>query len=329
VTRLGLLTSGGDAPGMNAAIRAAVRCASERGIESVGVRRGFDGLVEGDVIRLDDRAVGGIIERGGTLLRSARSAAFLTEEGRSRALEVVASEQLDAILVIGGNGSLHGAKWLDENGVPAIGIPASIDNDVSGTQMAIGVDSALNTVVECLNRIRDTAIAHERAFVVEVMGRESGYIALMGGLAGGAEIVLLPEVPVSLRSVAERVVASTRKGKRHSIIVVAEGFVPTDEPLRGRGPGRAVVDVLGEIDTLEARLTILGHLLRGGSPTAFDRIFASRLAETAVSHVHAGRHGLMTAYVQGGIEVAPLDAIDGPCENVDRALLDLLDVVAH
>jgi len=329
MTRLGLLTSGGDSPGMNAAIRAVVRCASEHGIESAGIHRGFSGLIERDVSSLDNRAVGGIIERGGTILRSARSSEFQTAEGQQRALDTIAVERLDALLVIGGNGSLRGARWLDEQGIPTLGIPASIDNDVPGTAMAIGVDSALNTLVDCLNRIRDTAIAHERVFVVEVMGRKSGYIALMGGLAGGAEIALLPEVSASLERVAERVMAGARKGKRHSIIVVAEGFIPSDEPLDGRSSGRAVTDYLQRIDTLETRLTILGHLLRGGSPTAFDRILASRFAEAAVDLVRAGRHGLMTCLVEGRIEAVPLAAVEEECVNVDRKLLKLSDIVAH
>jgi len=329
MTRLGLLTSGGDSPGMNAAIRAVVRCASEHGIESMGIYRGFNGLIEDDVVALDNRAVGGIIERGGTILRSARSSQFLTTEGQQRALDTVGSERLDALLVIGGNGSLRGARWLDERGVPTIGIPASIDNDVPGTAMAIGVDTALNTVVDCLNRVRDTAVAHERAFVVEVMGRKSGYIALMGGLAGGAEIVLLPEVPASLEGIAERVLAGVRKGKRHSIIVVAEGFVPSDEPLDGRSPGRAVTTYLQRIDALETRLTILGHLLRGGSPTAFDRILASRFAEAAVSLVQEEQHGMMLRLVDGQIEPVSLAVVETECRNVDRKLLALSDVVAH
>jgi len=329
MTRLGILTSGGDAPGMNAAIRAAVRSATERRIECVGIHRGFSGLIEADTGPLGNRSVGGIIERGGTMLRSARSEAFLRPDGQARALQTIVDEGITALLVIGGNGSLRGARWLSQNGVPTVGIPASIDNDVPGTSMAIGVDTALNTVVECLNRIRDTAVAHERAFVVEVMGRKSGYIALMGGLAGGAEIVLLPEVAASLESIADRVLAGVRKGKRHSILVVAEGFVPSDEPLDGRSPGRAVASYLERIDALETRLTILGHLLRGGSPTAFDRILASRFAEVAVALISEGAGASMTALVDGRIDALPLDVVDEPCTNVDRKLLDLADVIAR
>ena len=327
--RIGLLTSGGDAPGMNAAIRAIVRTATEHGIVVVGVRHGYEGLIQGDVEPLDNRAVGGIIERGGTILRSARSAAFLTEEGQAQALSTVADQRLDGLIVVGGNGSLAGARWLDDHGVPTVGIPASIDNDVPETAMAIGVDTALNTVVECLNRIRDTAVAHERAFVVEVMGRKSGFIALTGGLAGGAEIVLLPEFPVALSDIAERVLAGVKLGKKHSIIVVAEGFVPTDEALDGRSPGRAITSYLEGCGTLETRLTILGHLLRGGSPSAFDRVLANRLAEAAVDWLSEGTHGRMAAWVGGSVVPVPFDRLDAPCHNVDPKLLRLVDIVAH
>jgi len=211
---------------MNAAVRAAVRCGTGRGLEMLGIRRGFAGLIEGDLLPLDNRAVGGIIERGGTFLGSARSAVFLTEEGQGKALATIKKWSLDGLVVIGGNGSLKGAKWLQGQGVPVVGIPASIDNDIYGTAMAIGVDTALNTVMESLDRIRDTAVSHDRTFVVEVMGRSSGYIALMGGLAGGAELVLVPEVPLSLEQVTTQVEEGLRKGKHHSIIVVAEGFTP-------------------------------------------------------------------------------------------------------
>jgi 6-phosphofructokinase 1 len=262
------------------------------------------------------------------MLRTARSSAFLTAEGQRQALETIRAERITSLLVIGGNGSFRGAKWLADQGVPTIGIPASIDNDVPGTAMAIGVDTALNTVVECLNRIRDTALAHERAFVVEVMGRKSGYIALMGGLAGGAEIILPPEVPASLEEVAERVVAGIRKGKHHSIIIVAEGFVPTDEELGERSPGRTVAAYLERAGTIETRLTILGHLLRGGSPTAFDRLLASRFAEAAVELVADGKQALMTGLVDGRIEALPLDTIEEECLNVDRELLKLSDLIA-
>jgi len=326
---MGLMTSGGDAPGMNAAVRAVVRCGTASGWTMLGICRGYRGLIEGDVLELDNRAVGGIIERGGTILRTARSPKFLQPSGQQQALDVCRDFKLDGIFVIGGNGSLRGARWLSENGIPTIGIPASIDNDIPQTRMAIGVDSALNTVVECLNRLRDTAVAHERAFVVEVMGRHSGYIALMSGLAGGAEIILLPENPCSLASIGMRVREGIQKGKTHSILVVAEGFTPEGIETRPNSPGQTISDYLRAHRIAETRLTILGHLQRGGSPTAFDRVLACRFAEAAVREFAAGHQAIMIAWT--GCEMVPvsLDMLDSPCDNVEPALLELADTVAH
>lgn len=344
IMRIGILTSGGDSPGMNAAIRAAVRCGTGLGLEMFGVRRGFSGLIDGDLVPLDDRAVGGIIERGGTLLGSARCPEFLTAAGQKSALSTISERALTGLVVIGGNGSLHGARWLQEHGVPTIGIPASIDNDLHGTAMAIGVDTALNTVVNSLDRLRDTAAAHARAFVVEVMGRSSGYIAVMGGLAGGAEIVLVPETPVSLEQVAKRIENGLKKGKHHSIIVVAEGFIPAefiptrsattgDAPdhrsaTRQKSAGRMVSDFLEETGAIETRLTILGHLQRGGSPSAFDRILASRFGETAVRLLLERTTGVMTAFVGQQVVAVPLAEIDQPSANFDPGIYGLINKIA-
>jgi len=213
--------------------------------------------------------------------------------------------------------------------VKTVGIPASIDNDIPRTLMAMGVDTALNTVVESLNRIRDTAISHGRAFVVEVMGRKSGYIALMGGLAGGAEVVLIPEVPLSLNDVARTVTAGLRKGKRHSIIVVAEGFSPSDRPLDGESAGRSVAAHLEGTGTIETRLTILGHVQRGGSPTAFDRILACRLAEAAITWLADGRGGLFAGLDGDKVVAVPLSTLDEESGNVDLHLYRLVSVLAH
>ena len=333
--RIGILTSGGDSPGMNAAVRAAVRCGTGRGLEMIGIRRGFAGLIEGDLLPLDNRAVGGIIERGGTFLGSARSAAFLTEEGQGKALATIKKWSLGGLVVIGGNGSLKGAKWLQGQGVPVVGIPASIDNDVYGTAMAIGVDTALNTVMESLDRIRDTAVSHDRTFVVEVMGRSSGYIALMGGLAGGAELVLVPEVPLSLEQVAAQVEEGLRKGKHHSIIVVAEGFTPegvTPNPppaIERMSAGRTLSVFLEEGGAIETRLTILGHLQRGGSPSAFDRILASRLGDAAVRLLAGGTAGLMTALIGQKVATLPLTEIDYPSGNFDPEIYRLICEIAN
>jgi len=327
--RIGVLTSGGDAPGMNAAIRAAVRCGTSLGFSLFGIERGYAGLVGGEIIPLDNRSVGGIIERGGTILRSARSQAFRTQEGQQQALAAIGEHALDGLIVIGGNGSLRGAQWLSDHNVPTVGIPASIDNDIPGSTMAIGVDSALNTVVDCLDRLRDTAIAHARAFVVEVMGRESGYIALMGGLAGGAEIILLPEMPESLQDIERKVQSGMLLGKSHSIIVVAEGFRPTDALSSTSSSAREICNHLDTLGTVESRLTILGHLQRGGSPSAFDRILASRLGEAAVQAFERQIASAMMVYDGQNIVPLPYAKLDERCCNVDPAILRLADIVAH
>ncbi|MBU1048638.1 6-phosphofructokinase [Candidatus Bipolaricaulota bacterium] len=329
MARIGVLTSGGDAPGMNAAIRSVVRCGTHRGFNMFGIDRGYAGLIDGDMVALDNRAVGGIIERGGTMLRTARSQEFRTSDGQQRALTAIRDHALDGLIVIGGNGSLRGAQWLSEHGVPTVGIPASIDNDIPGSSMAIGVDSALNTVVECLDRIRDTAISHQRAFVVEVMGRESGYIALMGGLAGGAEIILLPELPVSLADIARSVRDGNSLGKRHSILVVAEGFRPSDTLPHLGSSARAICNHLDALGDVESRLTILGHLQRGGSPTAFDRILASRFGEAAIQSFASVAPSAMMSYDGQGIVPIPFTALDEPCTNVNPNILKLADIVAH
>ena len=302
---------------MNAAVRAFVRRGWELGLAPIGIRRGYAGLIEGDMAPLTPRDVGGVIEYGGTFLHTARCPAFLTEQGRRKALETIEREKLAALVVIGGEGSLKGACWLSEQGIKVIGLPASIDNDIKGTDMAIGVDTALNTVVWALNRIRDTALAHERVFLVEVMGRKSGYIALMGGIAGGAEIVLVPEVEVGLDQVAEEVSAGYRKGKHHSIVVVAEGVT---ERL---GPTREIAQFIREKTGLEVRMTVLGHLQRGGSPTAYDRILGSRLGARAAEDVAAGRFGHMVALQRGELTAVPLSQVGRKEPAIDLELYRL------
>ncbi len=320
--RIGLLTSGGDSPGMNAAIRAIVRRGSEIDAEILGIRRGFRGLIDGDVVPLNNRAAGGIIERGGTILRTARAADFRTLCGQESAVATVVKEKMDGLIIIGGDGSLRGARKMHEHGIATIGIPASIDNDIPGTTMAIGVDTALNTAVDALNKIRDTAYSHERVFVVEVMGRRSGYIALMSGLAGGAEIVLIPEVKVSFDAICALIDSGHQMGKRHSIITVAEGFCSEGSA------GQMISEFLREKTDLEIRLTILGHLQRGGSPTAFDRILASRFGAMAVELLVQGISGKMTVLTQGKITTIPLAKIDHAATNVDLTLYRLAYSIA-
>lgn len=320
--RVGILTSGGDAPGMNAALRAFVRRGWELGLQPMGIRRGYAGLISGDLSPLTPRDVGGILELGGTFLGTARCPEFLEPAGQKQALEILRRENLAALVVIGGEGSLAGANWLSQQGVAVVGLPASIDNDIQGTDLAIGVDTALNTVVWALNRIRDTALAHGRAFLVEVMGRQSGYIALMGGLAGGAEVIVVPEVPLSLEDIVAQVEEGYRKGKRHSIVVVAEG-------VRERlGTTSQLARAIEEATGLEVRVTVLGHLQRGGSPTAFDRLLGSQLGAQAAEDVAAGKCGHLVAWQQGKLCSIPLAQVTRKSPAIDLALYRLAHSLA-
>lgn len=320
LTRVGILTSGGDAPGMNGAIRAVTRKGIDLGLEVTGIRRGFAGLIEGDLVPLAIADVGEIMDRGGTILQSFRATQFLKEEGQRRALETVAREELDGLIVIGGDGSLHGANLLHRRGVPTVGIPATIDNDIYGTDVAIGADTALNTVVEALSRLRDTASSHQRAFIVETMGRESGYIALMAGLAGGAEFILIPEVEVDLDGMTEAILQGYGRGKRHAIIVVAEGVFKN----AAQTVGNYIERKLG----YEVRMTVLGHLQRGGSPTAFDRVLASRLGARAVVELAAGESGKMIALVKNDVKPLKFEEILDRRKELDLRLLELARVLS-
>lgn len=271
--RIGVMTSGGDAPGMNAAVRAVVRKAIYHGMEVTGIMRGLAGFVEGDMRPMGVGSVADIIHRGGTILRTARSEEFTTREGRARAYEMVERFRLQGLVVIGGDGSFEAARAFHaEFGLPVVGIPATIDNDVPETDACIGFDTAVNNVLLAINRIRDTATSHERTFIVEVMGRDTGFIALRAGLAGGAESILIPEVPHSLDDVCEKLLRGYRRGKLHSVIVVAEGA----------GSGMAVSRKIKERTGFDTKVTILGHTQRGGMPTATDCVLGSRFGAHAV-----------------------------------------------
>lgn len=315
---------------MNAAIRATVRTALHLGIEVYGIRRGYHGMMEGDMEPLDSQSVGDILQRGGTMLRTARSEEFKTEEGRRRALQQLKRFFIDGLVVIGGDGSFRGAMHLGEAGVPIIGIPGSIDNDIGCTDYSIGFDTAVNTVIEAINKIRDTASSHERTYVIEVMGRHSGHIAVTAGLAGGAEAVLIPEVPVNLDALCERVIDTHRRGKSHCIIIVAEGLF--DDPSCGQcGPegsafrvGRTVLESTG----FETRITILGHLQRGGAPTALDRTIATLLGAKAVQLLVSGERGKMVGYVNQQVVASPFEEAIREKKPVDLALLSLADILA-
>lgn len=283
--RIAVLTSGGDAPGMNAAIRAVVRSGYYYGLEVYGVYRGYTGLIQGDIKKLSLGSVGDIIHRGGTFLYSARCEEMKSRQGQERALEQLRKFKIDGLVVIGGDGSFRGAHALNQLGVPTIGIPGTIDNDIPGTDFTIGFDTAINTVIKSIDQIRDTATSHERTYVVEVMGRNAGDIALWAGLADGAESILIPERPTKIEEIIERLKRGGERGKKHSIIIVAEGV----------GSGVEVGEKIKQALGWEVRVTVLGHVQRGGSPTAFDRVLASRMGAKAVELLLEGKQGKMVS----------------------------------
>lgn len=297
VRRVGILTSGGDAPGMNAAIRTAVRTALHYNLEPWAIYRGYHGLIHGELESMGSRDVSGIIQRGGTVLKSARSEEFMTPEGRDRAVDMLRQHDIDSLVVIGGDGSFRGALSLQEQGVNVVCIPATIDNDIPCTDYSIGFDTAVNTVMDAVNKIRDTASSHDRVYLVEVMGRHSGYIALYSGLACGADVILIPEVPYNLDDVCEKLRQAAKLDKTYNIIVVAEGVRRLDDSDGSASPAMQIGRYIANQVGLETRITILGHIQRGGDPTVRDRLLASRLAYHAVELVARGRGGKMLGEV--------------------------------
>jgi 6-phosphofructokinase 1 len=297
--KIGILTSGGDSSGMNAAIRSVVSTSLQSGIAVVGFIQGYQGLIENKFTELGMSDVDGIIQRGGTVLRSARCLEFKSDWGQRTSLENIEKDGIEGMVVIGGDGSLHGAQVLHDLGVPVIGIPASIDNDIYGTDMAIGVDTALNTIVHAVDSLRDTASSHDRAFILEVMGRSSGYLAFTSGIACAAEAVIIPEVPYNLEVIGDRLLEAKRRGKTNSIVIVAEGAASA----------YAVEMKLKSFAGFETRITVLGHLQRGGEPTVFDRILATRLGAAAVKRLNAGERGVMVGHVKNEIATTPFNEV--------------------
>ncbi|MGI6643197.1 MAG: 6-phosphofructokinase [Bacillota bacterium] len=317
--KIGVLTSGGDAPGMNAAIRAVVRRGDSLGIQVYGIRRGYDGILDGDMRPMGVESVGDTIHRGGTILHTARSDRFIRPEGQDLAAARLRGVGIEGLVVIGGEGSLRGMMELCRRGVRCVGIPGTIDNDIALTEHSIGFDTALNTGVEAVNRLRDTATSHDRIFVVETMGRKSGHLALAVGVAGGAESILIPELPVKIDEVCQKLRRGLDRGKVHSIIVVAEG-------------ARSGFVVAKEIEAylgIELRVTVLGHVQRGGSPSAFDRLIASRLGAKAVDLLAEGKNGLMVGIV--GSKAVPLDMeqVLATKKEMDLELYNLADDLAR
>lgn len=317
--RIGVLTSGGDAPGMNSAVRAVVRTAIYHGLEVVGIERGYAGLINGEMKLMNLSSVGDIVHRGGTVLRTARSEAFRTPEGRARAAENLRQMEVEALVVVGGDGSFRGATLLaNEHKVKVIGIPGTIDNDIPCTDYTIGFDTCVNTVLDAINKIRDTATSHERTFIIEVMGRRAGYIALQAGLAGGAESILIPEVPFSLEDVVQKLLRGHSRGKLHSIILVAEGA----------GSALDIGKYIEEKTGFDTRVTILGHIQRGGSPSAFDRVLAARMGAKAVELLLAGESKKMVGIVSEQIRDFDIEWALQQKKEIDLEVYKLANILS-
>jgi 6-phosphofructokinase 1 len=311
--KIGVLTSGGDSPGMNAAIRAVVRKALFHNIEVSGIYHGYHGLMNGHIQPLDLGSVGDIIHRGGTILGTARSEEFKTDEGQLRGIENLSAHKIEGLVVIGGDGSFRGAEKLSAKGIAAIGVPGTIDNDIPCTDFTIGFDTALNTVIEAVDKIRDTATSHERTFIIEVMGRDAGDLALWSGLAGGAETILIPEATYNIDEVLGILKRGHERGKKHSILVVAEGIGSAVDI------GKQITDRTG----IESRVTVLGHIQRGGSPTAFDRVLASRLGAFAVECLLNGEKGKMVGVQNNELVAIPVSEALQQKHKVDISLYKL------
>ena len=323
IKKIGVLTSGGDSPGMNAAIRAVVRACAYHGVECVGVYRGYEGLMEGDFKSMNARSVKGIINKGGTILKSARSKAFRTKEGRQQAFNNLVKAEIEGLVVIGGDGSFTGALIFNQEfDFPVMGIPGTIDNDIFGTLRTLGFDTALNTVVDAIDKIRDTASSHNRLFFIEVMGRDVGHIALNVGIAGGAEEILIPEEDLGLDRLVESLNRSRKSGKTSSIVVVAEG----DKI------GKNIFELKDYVDEnmegYDVRVSVLGHMQRGGAPSCFDRVLASRMGVKAVESLLEGKSNYMVGLQNNKMELTPLDnAIKGKTK-INLELLRVSDIMS-
>lgn len=319
--KIAVLTSGGDAPGMNAAVRAIVRSALAQGWEVFGVRNGYAGLLGDELQSLAARDVGGIIQSGGTVLGSARCPEFAEPAGRAKALATLRNRKIEGLVVIGGNGSQSGSASLDREGFPVVGVPSTIDNDLYGNDVSIGCDTAINITLEAIDRLRTTASSHHRAFAVETMGRNCGYIALMAGIAGGAEVIALPEHELAPADVAERLRAAYQRGKTHALAVIAEGAsCGVHELMEYYGAHRKSIG-------FDLRVTRLGHVVRGGIPSAADRVLATRLGAAAVETL-TRQQGVLVGIVKGEVVATPLAEITGRTRPADAKLLELARVLA-
>lgn len=320
--RIAALTSGGDAPGMNAAIRAVVRAGLAQGFEVFGVKHGYSGLIAGELVKLGPRDVGGILDRGGTVLGSTRCTRIREPAGQVEAIRQARENDLSSLIVIGGNGSQAGALALSRRGLPVIGVASTIDNDLAGSDITIGATTALDTALEAIDRLRVTASSHRRAFLVETMGRDCGYLALISGIAGGAEAIVIPEEEISPAAVAAELRAAYDRGKSHAIVVVAEGAKHDADAL-----AQYFSEHAGQLG-FELRVTRLGHIQRGGSPGVFDRLLATRLGAGAVEQAARGIHGVLMGYVGGKVVATPLSDVVGKTKPLDLSLLALARTLA-
>lgn len=323
IKKIGVLTSGGDSPGMNAAIRAVVRTCAYHNIECAGIYRGYQGMIEGDFKEMGPRSVNNIINKGGTILKSARSKDFMSPEGRKKAHDNLVKNGIDALVVIGGNGSFTGALTFNsEFNFPVIGIPGTIDNDIYGTSHTLGYDTALNTVVEVIDKIRDTASSHNRLFFIEVMGRDAGHIALNAGIGAGAEEILIPEEDMGLDRLIESLKKSKESGKSSSIVVIAEG----DKIGKNAFELKDYVDE--NMPEYDVRVSILGHMQRGGSPSCFDRVLASRLGVKAVETLLEGNSNYMVGLIKDEVALTPLEQAVKGKSQIDKELIRVSDIVS-
>ncbi|MFQ3351785.1 MAG: 6-phosphofructokinase 1 [Candidatus Marivariicella framensis] len=323
IKKIGVLTSGGDAPGMNAAVRAVVRSSVYNNIECFGIYKGYQGMIEGSIKKLNARSVNNIINKGGTVLKTARCQEFYSKEGRQKAFNKIKEYEIDALVVIGGDGSFTGAiLFTKEHNIPIIGIPGTIDNDISGTSFTIGFDTALNTVVESIDKIRDTAISHNRLFIVEVMGRDAGHIALNAGIGAGAEEILIPEENMGLERLLESLKKSQKSGKSSSIVMIAEG------DKTGKNVFEIASYVENNMPEYEVRVSVLGHIQRGGAPSCFDRVLASRMGVHAVDSLISGTYNVMVGIKDDIMVISPLEeAIKGQTE-INKNLIRVSEILS-
>jgi 6-phosphofructokinase 1 len=320
VTKIGVLTSGGDAPGMNAAIRAVVRTGIYNGMEVFGIMRGYAGMIENDIVPMHSRSVANIIQRGGTILKTARCKEFFEHEGRKKAYSNLKKLGINGLVIIGGDGSFRGAHKLSEEfDIPCIGLPGTIDKDIAGTDFTIGFDTAVNTAVEAIDKIRDTADAHDRLFIIEVMGRDAGYIALHSGIATGAENILIPERKTDIEELVSSLLEKERRRKLVNIIVVAEG---------DRGAEDVAQVIKERIPSADTRVCVLGHIQRGGAPTCMDRLIASRMGYSAVESLMEGRHNVMIGIVNNKMHYTPLEKAVKAKQKISEDWLKIVKILA-